>query len=258
MAKQIKYTMTTKEAALKAYDLALNSNIIGYGTKRGEVDRSNIALNQSDGVSGCKTFDFSLAFAIGVTMYVDFKMPGGVDLEPTHPRVYFSYSGTTHDLASAMAINDLQQKVVALGATIDAVLRRETIKPCGLSWHQEALERNKYAARVRYQAHLEREVGYDMPINLVNEHDIGFLLKESGVAPGKEVYLCGASIRGSAMPCKNKAKHAIWLGKAWGARCGRHMTSLDNKADPIINILSDYRKDYGKVFLMSEDKIETA
>ena len=250
-----KYTMTTKEAAVLAYDLVFDTPIPGLDKKRCEVDRANIVATKSEGISGLKVFDYSLAFAIGVTMYVDFKMPGWHDPDPTHPIVSFSYSGTTHDIASATAVNDLQRKVVALGATIDAVLRRYTIKPAGLSWHQETLEKNKFAARARYQGHLAREVGYDTPINLVDKHDIGFMIKETGKATGKEVYLCGASTAsGSPVPCKNKAKHAVWLGRAWGARCGRHIKVLDDKADPIADILEDYKKDYGKKFLMSKDE----
>lgn len=254
MSKKYKYTMTTKEAAILAYDLVFGTPIPGLNKKRCEVDRANIVADESDGVSGLKTFDFSLAFAIGVTMYVDFKMPGQNDPEPMHPKVYFSYSGTTHDIASASAINDLQRKVVALGATIDAVMSRHTIKPAGLSWHEETLEKNKFAARVRYQSHIARQVGYDMPINLVDKHDIGFMLKETGKPPGKEIYLCGASTAsGSPIPCKNTAKHAVWLGRAWGARCGRHVKSIDDRADPVVDILDDYKKDYGKEFLMSKD-----
>jgi hypothetical protein len=259
MAKKIKYTMTTKEAAIMAYDLVFDTPIPGLTKKRCEIDRANIEADESEGVSGLKTFDYSLAFAIGVTLYVDFKMPGHHDPEPMHPKVYFSYSGTTHDIASASAINDLQRKVVALGATIDAVLRRYTIKPAGLSWEEERLERDKFAARKRYRAHILREVGYDIPIKLVDSNDIGFMLKEAGVAPGKEIYLCGASTAsGSPVPCKNKAKHAVWLGRAWGARCGRHTKVVDDKADPIVDILEDYKKDYGKKFLMSSDEADAA
>jgi hypothetical protein len=254
MAKKYKYTMTTKEAAVLVYDLVYDTPIPGLSKERFEVDRANIVASNSEGISGCKSFDYSLAFAIGVTMYVDFKMPGNNDPEPTHPRVYFSYSGTTHDIASASAINDLQRKVVALGATIDAVLKRYTIKPAGLSWHEETLEKNKFKARTRYQHHLEREIGQIIPITLVDENDIGFLLQETGKSPSKEVYLCGASTAsGSPIPCKNKAKHAVWLGRAWGARCGRHTKVIDDKADPIVDILDEYKKDFGKEFLMSKD-----
>jgi hypothetical protein len=254
MAKKHKYTMTTKEAGILAYDLVFDTNIPGLDKKRCEVDRANIVADKSEGISGLKVFDFSLAFAIGVTMYVDFKMPGHNDPEPMHPKVYFSYSGTTHDIASASAINDLQRKVVALGATIDAVFSRYTIKPAGLSWEEETLEKNKFKARDRYQGHLKREVGQDIPIMLVDENDIGFLLKETGKSLSKAVYLCGASKSGSSVPCKNTAKSAVWLGRAWGARCGRHTKSLEDTADPIVDILDDYKKDYGKEFLMSKDE----
>ena len=259
MAKEIRYTMTTREALLKALDLVLATNIAGLKEECGPLLRKQIATDDSEGTIQTLSFQWELAFAIGVTMYVEFKDRWHSNKDqPAVVKVSFSYSGTHHDINSAMAINDLQQKVVAVGSTIAAVLSRETIKSAHASWDEEHLEKDRFAARTRYQQHLTRKAGATLAIKLVDKHDIGFMIKD-GVSPSKEVYLCGApSVKGSAIPCKNKAKTAIWLGRAWGARCGRHESSLDDRADPVVDILEEYKNDYGKEFLMSKDEEDAA
>jgi hypothetical protein len=257
MAKEIRYTMTSKEALLKAVNLAIAANIpdmrFGPGSTPDEM-REEITSNESEGVSLSLSFKWERAFAICVTMYVEFDNRWHLTTDqPVTMKVRFSYSGTTHDLSSAMAINDLHQKVVALGATIDAVLDRETIKPPGLSWQEERNEATKHEARDRYQDHLTRNVGTLVPIGSVHEYDIGFSFKTDSKTK-KDTFICGASKGNSPICCGNTAKHAIWIGKSWAARCGRHKAVTKDTADPIADILVDYEKDYGKKFLNSKEK----
>ncbi len=251
MTKRIKYTMTTKEALLKIHDFVIDAYIPGLHKKHSAERRQVADAEEGDTGFGHYSFRWELTFAIGVAMHVDFPPCGGDEKAPVHPKITFNYSGTHHDLPSAITINELHRRVVTLGAMIDAVLRRETIKSRYLSYTEAALSADKDAARTRYQQHLAREVGHVISINKVDAHDISFTIKNVD----KGTWACGARKRptsASPIPCGNLAKYAIWTGKAWGARCGCCKGDRTTKADPFVDILADYEKDYGKKFLTSK------
>ena len=193
MTKKIRYTMTSKEALLKAIDLVLEANIPGLRKSCGEPMRDYLLAEEAHGIGGSQSFAWEQAFALCVTMYLDFgRIYSDAELAPVKPKVSFSYSGTTHDLASAVAVNELQRRVVTLGAMIEAVLARETIKSQQMSRREERLAADKKDARERYQQHLRRDIGDICPIKDVDKHDIGFAFKEDAKNK-KTTFICGAS-----------------------------------------------------------------